>query len=109
MSLQVPKVLNYFRDVILRRDMDKDSALLLNAGAHYVKVFSLIIFARYFYMKLGYLTIIPRARLGSESIAAEWAIDSEAMRTRGIIVLVKSIKLKLVKNVEDKNILASLS
>ena len=107
MSLQVPKVLNYFRDVILRRDMDKDSALLLNAGAHYVKVFSLIIFACYLYMKLGYLTIIPRARLGSESIAAEWAIDSEAMRTRGIIVLVKSIKLKLVKNVEDKNILAS--
>ena len=71
----MPKVLNYFRDVILRRDMDKDSALLLNAGAHYVKVFSLIIFACYFYMKLGYLTIIPRARLGSESIAAEWAID----------------------------------
>ena len=50
----MPKVLNYFRDVILRRDMDKDSALLLNAGAHYVKVFSLIIFACYFYMKLGY-------------------------------------------------------
>ncbi|CAH3121487.1 unnamed protein product [Porites lobata] len=40
MSLQVPKVLNYFRDVILRRDMDKDSALLLNAGAHYVKTTS---------------------------------------------------------------------
>ena len=40
----------------------------------------------------GYLTIIPRARMGSESIAheAEWAIDSEAMRARGIIVLVKS-------------------
>ena len=38
-----------------------------------------------------YLTIIPRARMGSESIAAEWAIDSEAMRARGIIiVLVKS-------------------
>ena len=36
----------------------------------------------------GYLTIIPRARMGSESIA--WAIDSEAMRVRGIIVLVKS-------------------
>ena len=31
-------------------------------------------------------TIIPRARMGSESIA----IDSEAMRARGIIVLVKS-------------------
>ena len=39
-----------------------------------------------------YLTIIPRARMGSESIAheAEWAIDSEAMRARGIIVSVKS-------------------
>ena len=33
-----------------------------------------------------YLTIIPRARMGSES----WAIDSEPMRARGIIVLVKS-------------------
>ena len=40
-------------------------------------------------MKLGYLTIIPRARMGSDSIA-EWAIDSEAVRARGIIVLVKS-------------------
>ena len=41
----------------------------------------------------GYLTIIPRARMGSESIAqpkAKWAIDSEAIRARGIIVLVKS-------------------
>ena len=43
-----------------------------------------------------YLTIIPRARMGSEPIAheaeqrAEWAIDSEATRARGIIVLVKS-------------------
>ena len=40
------------------------------------------------------LTIIPRAQMGSESIAlrpkAGWAIDSEAMRARGIIVLVKS-------------------
>ena len=38
-----------------------------------------------------YLTIIPRARMGSESIAhePEWAIDSEAMRARGIIVLEK--------------------
>ena len=37
-----------------------------------------------------YLTIIPRARMGSESIAAEWAIYSEGMRVRGIIVLIKS-------------------
>ena len=36
------------------------------------------------------LTIIPRVRMESESIASEWAIDSEAMRVRGIIVLVKS-------------------
>ena len=28
--------------------------------------------------------------MGSESPKAEWAIDSEAMRTKGIIVLVKS-------------------
>ena len=46
-----------------------------------------------------YLTIIPQARMGYESIAHEAidseaidseAIDSEAMRARGIIVLVKS-------------------
>ena len=36
---------------------------------------------------------------------AEWAIDSEAMSARGIIVLVKSNLL--VKNIENKNILAS--
>ena len=47
-------------------------------------------------LKIGeYLTIIPRARMGSESIAheaeeASWAIDSEPIRARGIIVLVKS-------------------
>ena len=46
-------------------------------------------------MKRAYLTIILRARMGSESIAHEAAgrilgIDSEAMRARGIIVLVKS-------------------
>ena len=34
-----------------------------------------------------YLTIIPRARIGPGSI---YNIDSEAMRARGIIVLVKS-------------------
>ena len=43
---------------------------------------------------IEYLTIIPRARMGSESIAHEaegrMAIDSEAMRARGMIVLVKS-------------------
>ena len=36
---------------------------------------------------------------------AEWAIDSNAMRARGIIVLLKSNKL--VKNIENKKILAS--
>ena len=40
----------------------------------------------------GLLTIIPRARMSSESIAheTEWAIDSEVMRARRIIVFVKS-------------------
>lgn len=37
-NLHVPRVLNFFRQVIQRKDMDKDSALLLNAGAHYIKV-----------------------------------------------------------------------
>ena len=37
-----------------------------------------------------YLTIILLAQMGSESIAAKRAIDSETMRARGIIVLVKS-------------------
>ena len=45
---------------------------------------------RYLTSPTEYLTIIPRARMGSEPIAAEWAIDSEATRARGIIVLVKS-------------------
>ena len=53
-----------------------------------------------------YLTIIPRVRIGSESTAmrpkAEWAIDSEAKRARGIIVLVKSNYL--VKNIETKQL-----
>ena len=44
--------------------------------------------------------------MGSESIAreteGEWAIYSEAMRTRGIIVLVES--KKLVKNIETKQL-----
>ena len=41
--------------------------------------------------------------MGSESIAAEWAFDSEAMRVRGIIIaLVKSNWL--VKNIENKKI-----
>ena len=40
---------------------------------------------------IGPLTIIPRVRMASESIAheAEGAIDSEAMRAKGVIVLVK--------------------
>ena len=54
---------------------------------------------------VSYLTIIPRARMGSESIAHEaegWVIDSEAMRARGIIVLVKSNQL--VKNIKTKQL-----
>ena len=35
---------------------------------------------------------------------SEWAIDSEALRARGIIVLVKSNYL--VKNIENKILLA---
>ena len=58
-----------------------------------------------------YLTIIPRARMGSESQPmrpnAKWAIDSEAMRARRIIVLVKSNQL--VKNIENKKLFASQS
>ena len=40
--------------------------------------------------------------MGSESISASWAIDSEAMRARGTIVLVKSNQL--VKNIETKQL-----
>ena len=36
-----------------------------------------------------YLTIIPRARMGSESIAVEWAFNSEAIRGKGIICFSK--------------------
>ena len=52
-----------------------------------------------------YLTIIPRARVGSESKAhkakAEWANDSVPMGARELIVLVKSHWL--VKNIETKH------
>ena len=54
-------------------------------------------------ISMVYLTTIPRARMGFESIAG--ATDSEAIRARGIIVLVKSNQL--VKNIENKKILAS--
>ena len=42
--------------------------------------------------------------MGSESMRpkAEWAIESEAMRARGIIVLVRSNQL--VKNIETKQL-----
>ena len=53
--------------------------IILNRNTAYLKLF-----------KYDYLTIIPRARMGSESIVQEWAINSEAMRARGIIVQVKS-------------------
>ena len=51
-----------------------------------------------------YLTIIPRARMGYESKpmrpSASWAIDSEAMRARGIIV--NDLDLVLEVNFEPK-------
>ena len=53
--------------------------IILNRNTAYLKLF-----------KYDYLTIIPRARMGSESIAEEWAINSEAMRASGIIGQVKS-------------------
>ena len=48
------------------------------------------------------LTIIPRAQMGSESTAAEWAVELQAMSARGIIVLVKSNYM--VKNIETKQL-----
>ena len=56
-----------------------------------------------------YLTIIPQARMDSESIAlrlkAEWAIDSRAMRARGINCF---SKIQLVgQTYRDKTTLAS--
>ncbi|KAL9970244.1 hypothetical protein ACROYT_G022585 [Oculina patagonica] len=39
-NLHVPRVLDYFRQVLERKNMGKDSALLLNAGAHYIKTTS---------------------------------------------------------------------
>ena len=58
---------------------------------------------------MEYLTIIPRVRMCSQSIAHEakgrMGYNSEAMRVRGIIVLVKSNYL--VKNIKNKEILVS--
>ena len=50
--------------------------------AAYLRVDFLQNFSLFLVIVSGYLTIISRARMG-------WAIDSEAMRARGIIVLVK--------------------
>ena len=44
----------------------------------------------------------PSSRASPYRPSASWAIDSEAMRARGIIVLVKSNYL--VKNIVKKNI-----
>ena len=60
--------------------------------------------------KIDYLTIIPRARMGCESIAHEAEgrmgyIDLEAIRARGIIIVLVKSNL-LVKNIENKKILA---
>ena len=43
--------------------------------------------------------------MDSESIAHEASIDSEAMKAKGIIILVKSNYL--VKNIENKKFLAT--
>ena len=57
-------------------------------------------------LQINYLTIIlfldPEWALSQQPMTpkAEWAIDSEAMRARGKIVLVKSYQL--VKNIETK-------
>ena len=56
-----------------------------------------------------YITIIPRARMGSESIVmrpkAEWTIDTEAMRVRGNNCF---SKIQLVgQRYRDKTTLAS--
>ena len=40
--------------------------------------------------------------MGSESTAAEWAVELQAMSARGIIVLVKSNYM--VKNIETKQL-----
>ena len=56
--------------------------------------------------RIHYLTVIPRAGIGSEWIAHEaegrMGIHSEAMRAKWIIVLVKSNYL--VKNIETKQL-----
>ena len=49
-----------------------------------------------------YLTIIPRARMSSES-SAEWTIDSEAMSSRGIIICFSKIQL-VGQNIETKQL-----
>ena len=52
---------------------------------------------------IGQLTVIPRALSQQpRRPKAEWAIDSKAMRARGIIVLVKPSQL--VKNIETKEL-----
>ena len=58
-----------------------------------------------------YLTIIPQAQMGSETIAHEaqsrmgyWL---RVLRMRGIIIIVLVKSNYLVKNIENKNFLAS--
>ena len=58
-----------------------------------------------------YLTIIPRARMGSESILpmkpkAEWAIDRPRGHEGESNNYFGKIQLQLVKNIENKKMLA---
>ena len=56
-------------------------------------------------MQREYLTIIPRARMGSESIAHEAFGPQRPCEARGIIVFVKSSYL--VENIKNKRTLTS--
>ena len=60
------------------------AVLISKSAVQYMKYFI-------YHFTIHYLTIILQARMGAELIAheAEWTIDSEAIRARGIIVLVK--------------------
>ena len=67
---------------------------------------ALAVVVKYRHRAIVLLFLKPEWALSqSMRLKAEWAIDLEAMRARGIIVLVKSSWL--VKNIDNKNILAS--
>ena len=69
-------------------------------------VWAACVVVKYRHRAIVLLFLMPEWALSqSMRLKAEWAIDLEAMRARGIIVLVKSSWL--VKNIDNKNILAS--